>query len=507
MKKNLLILSCFLLCAKNIFSDRPTEIISRIADVLKFARQAKTTDTEQKIMATIKENFVQLSKPFDEPAINADIIATRKNINTTASRILELAQQNTTKEAIQKTVQTLMQDCYRHITKASIYPLIFSKTIELQLNSFTIDQAQEKKLQYQLYDILNRIFLLWHITELIFKFSKDHKFTLQWPTAELTILEWQNITQAASAKLWASLDPAVEMAAAKKTQEEKDKLQEQKLQNYQKQSFVNLQPSDQQLKQFDRMLKIFLDELTNQQKAGHHDIFTKYDFNENLGLAITYLKLIKQKLKNEEQLPKDKILQEIQALQQHFQNQMSKIYSQYFKKELGGHFGNNFLVIKHKFAPKADGTIIPEVNEQDAVMLLTDLIILWELYNTLFPKENEAATISYLKKTFHISRWISETANAGFNQPGQFSDALKNTLTRLLPAEEIDYTGSVQLSKAFQNVKSGITTVASAVKDTAQKTSSAIKEKATATSGWLSSAWNSIKSYVTRRVEEEIDEL
>lgn len=506
MKKNLLILSYAIFFTQLVYCDT-AEQIAKIAEVLHTVEhtkitepQAKVIDPKEKYLQLIKENVEQLSKPYSAPASNPHIKVTREKIELATSKILELSAKDISNINIEKLAQDVIQPCYAYIVKSSIYPSLFSKQQQLQLVSF---EPANEQTELELYDILNRIFLVWHLTKLIFQIPNDYEIALQWPDAQLSINNWIQLTQDAAQKLWQSLDPAVQMAAAQQEELQKKSLQKTNELSKIAQQFKDLQPSPDQLEQAKKVFASLIKFLSTQKLT--HEIFTKYDFSENLGLALTHLQLIQQKFENDEKLPEHALFLEIKTLQNDFLQQMNKIYSNYFKKELAGHLGNKFLVVKHKFASKANGAAVPEMLQDDAVALLTDLIALWEIYTNLFPALSEKLIpLQHFNMSRSAQNWITETGNAGFTSPAEFNPELQLSLTVCLPAEPEKIN---KLSIAAQKIKSGIVTTGSAIKEKAQLAGSAIKQKAQATGGWFSSAWNSFKNYITRHVEEEIDEL
>lgn len=499
MIKKLLMLMISLFCVQTAHPDTTNTLIN-IAEVISTIKKTQTISEHEKYKRMIQENFDQLAKPFDQPAVNGEIKGTRERINTAASKLLELAASNKSNININDFAKNLLQPCYQLIIQNSMYPSIFSKQQQLQINTFSIAPHEEKKAEFQIYDILNRIFVLWHLTKVIFQVPSDHKIKLEWPSAELSIDQWIKLTQDAANKLWASLEPAVQMAAHAQEEEQKQMLAAKKIHAAQKEKFENLVPAAEQSDQFKKIMDLFIKYISSQKL--NHAIFTKYEFNENVGLAIVYLKMMEQKLINEDKLPEDALLEEIKFLQYQFAQQINKIYSHYFKKDLGGHFGDKFLVIKHKFAAQPHGEPIANLEELEAVELLTDLIVLLEMYETLFSESN--INLPYFNTTRPVQKWIEQTAHAGFKEPAEFSEKLKKSVSECLPAEPEKIN---KLSLAAQNIKAGVTLAGSAIKDKAKKTGATIKESAQATRGWLSSTWHSFKNYITRDITEELDEL
>ena len=498
MKKNLSILLCLLFFTQNIFPDDPaTSQIKKLTNVLH--EIAQKAIAQQKYNKTIQLDFDELLKPFENKAFTPEISTTREKINKAATTLLKVANKQSTDINAKNFAQELIQPCYLPIVQGSI------KKQKLQIKGSLIENTQ---LEYQMYDILNRIFLLWRVTGLFLHIPNDQKIKLNWPDAELSISEWINLTKQAAQELWTSLNPSIQMAEKIK-EEESRLLQEQKLKieterkeqerkiAAAKEKFYNLKPSQEQLEQSKKIIDTFNKFLSSQKL--NHEIFTKYAFNENLRLALTYLLLIQQKFENDEKVPENALLNEIEFLKIKFIEEMNTMYSNYFKKEFAGKIGNKFLVIKHQFKTKPKEPAIPNVPESEAVALLTDLIVLWEIYQTLFPEIPnfpDIISLPYFNQKLSVQNWITTTGNAGFSIPGQFIEELQKSLSKSLPAQETIHLGKIKLSKAVQDLKNGITTIGAAIKESAQKTGEKIY-----------SIWESIKNYVTRHVEDEVDEL
>jgi hypothetical protein len=513
MKKNLSILLCSLFFVQKIYSDPATQV-ANLVQVLRTINQTQNTTAKKLNHASIQFDFNQLIKPYKTPAINKEIETTRNHINNAAETLLQIANKKITNVTAENFLITHIQPCYVQILNKSMYSSPFSKTPKFQIPSHLL---ATKELEYQMYDILNRIFVLWVLYNDIFNISDDQKIELEWPNAQLSALQWKQLTKEATNILWTSLNPSEKptdgshiFESINPKNETEDTVSKSSTspvkvtqELHKKTEFLDVKPSNEQLEQVNKIFASFEKFLSSQKLT--HEIFIKYDFNENLGLAITYLKLIQQKFENDEKLPEHTLLQEIKMLEKHFSQQMNTIYSNYFKKDFAGHFGNEFLVIKHKFAPKANGSIVPELSDSEAVALLTDLIVLWEIYQTLFPAKT--IKLAYFNQKYNSQRWMTETSNAGFTMPEQFSEELQKSVTECLPMQPEIHLGKMQLSNAVQKIKAGITSTGSAIKVKAQITGSAVKETAQAAGGWFSSAWKSFKNYVTRHVEEEIDEL
>ncbi len=497
MKKNRSKLLLLLFFTTTIQTDS-TEIlqITKTAEVLHAIKQMLFAAADKKHKDLIQFDLNNLAKPFEGTALNAEITAIRQHIHAATKALLDVANQQRTDITHQNFAQQLIQPCFTFLIKNSIYPSLFSKTKKLQILSSFLDS---KQLEYQTYEILNRIFLLWRISSLIFHISNEQIIRLEWPTAELPLSEWITITESTAQEIWSSLNPSVQMAKQQKKESLEIEQEKEALLKKQRQIFTNLQPPFEKIEQSKKIIELLTKFLADETLT--HELFTKYDFNENIGIAILYLQLMQQKFKNNEKLPEPKLLQEIITLQNNFIIQLNKIYSNYFKKDFAGHVGNKFLVIKHKFSPKADGIAINNLSESEAVTLLTALIVILEAYQELFPEIQ--INLSYLEQNLSIQKWISTTGNSGFNTPGQFSEELKNSLSKCLPSELEPHVGQIQFSAALQKIKSGAKTFGDSIKTVG----SSIKEKAKATGGWFSSTWSSVKNYLTHHVEEELDEL
>ncbi|MBP6892772.1 hypothetical protein KBB68_04310 [Candidatus Babeliales bacterium] len=402
MKKNLSILLYLLFFTHVTYSDTKIQIV-KIAEVLSNVHKTFQTAPKRLNPKTIQFDFTQLTQPYQNPAINTEIATTRERIQNATETLLNITNKKIENISAEDFATKFIQPCYLYILEKSAYPSFMSKTPQFKINS---NLPQSKNLEYQLYDALNRIFILWILYKDIFNISDDSTIKFEWPKAELSVLQWKQLTKNITNLLWTSLNPSAKPtdgshifkwvdqketlstsstpteatptpAIAAKDVETKD---EPNISKFEKKSkFFELKPSLEEVEKAKQILTSFKNYITHKKLA--HEIFVKYDFDENLGLAITYLSLIQEKFENDEKIPEDVI----KELKNKFIEQMNTIYSAYFKKDFAGHFGNEFLVIKHKFAPKTDGTNVPELSEPEAIILLTDLITLWEIYNTLLP--------------------------------------------------------------------------------------------------------------------------
>lgn len=454
--------------------------------------------------AQVQKLFNILDKPFEATAINQQIQESREKITEASRTLFKFLHNKQSQITATNFARLLIQPCYIPIAEQELKTVGIVKThYELKIRTLNSDTPEKTDLlKHQTYDILNRIFVLWILSQQLLKISNDTYIELQHPAENLTISTWKEITQATDNTVWQSTNQVQQ--AQKIAQEAEEKLK----------NLQDLQATDKQIAQSKKLFELFFKFLSTQDLK--HEIFAKYDFSGHLKLAINYLDLILQRFENQDKLAQDKMLQEVLALQTKFKEQMNHLYSNYFKKEFGGHFGNKFLVIKHKFAPKADGTIIHELSQDDAILLLTDLIAIWEIYQTLFthsetPEKPHIIHLPYFNQRLSVQDWISTTSNVGFANPGQFNDELKNSLNTCFP-EEIK--GPSNLSLAIQNIKSGVKTAGSSIKEKAQTAKVVLKEHAQKTGGWIASTWQLIKdstkkivNAVTRKIEEEEDIL
>lgn len=271
-------------------------------------------------------------------------------------------------------------------------------------------------------------------------------------------------------------------------------------------------PTENELKQAEiltTILKKYIDEnpLT-------HIHFTKNEhaYKSYLQAAINYLMLIKNIFLQEE---KEQPFQRIDIAQKEFLNAMNYMYAQTFKPALlnttqDAH--SQFLCIKHRFKNPDDATKIILLPEEEALIVLTELILLWEIYKKLFPKSETilSKAITMLApnihginlpyfKTLHysVNNWIEQTKDAGFNAKSEFSEEIDLILDEILPQED-------------HNQPSKFTIAKQTIRNTLHTTTQRVKSRAKATQSWFKKVWENIKSALQKEaydVTQELDEL
>jgi hypothetical protein len=226
-----------------------------------------------------------------------------------------------------------------------------------------------------------------------------------------------------------------------------------------------------------------------------HQLFTNPSFEDLVQASFAILLQRQAMLAANES---DEILKNSAAAQKPaFVALMNSLYKILFKKEYAGPRGEKFLCIKHKFNAKADGTAIANLDENQAITALIEIIILWEIYSTLFNNTEEKIELVYLHEKNSAQEWIDITSSAGFIQQDQFLERLKEILPIFYLQEPSEPS---PLAKRVEQMATGLEDGFEAIADT-------VGAAWTAGKTWIENKWHKFDAQRKRNIAEELDTL
>lgn len=254
-----------------------------------------------------------------------------------------------------------------------------------------------------------------------------------------------------------------------------------------------------------------------------HELFSKYDIPTILDTSLKNLLVIFEEMRFDQ--PSLLSAARITENQRDFIANMDTLYSHIFKKQWAGNILNRYLVIKHKFNKKADGSVVPELTDKEAITILTKLIILWEIYKNLFEKfENDEnfkfyeVKLNYFGITKSPDDWSLYTRNAGFTKKAQFDSPDENSEDTSSPLEK-SLEGCMKepspvTKLSLPNIRPLLSNLGHYAKDAAFATTKAVQNAALATKRSVQNAASattrSIKerwAQFTKKIEDEADDL
>lgn len=186
-------------------TSNPT-ILIKIVEVVKALTNHQKTIKQNDLHAELNALFTRVTTDFKDDAINAEIKDAQQNILKSAETLINIAHNEQTDITAKNFAQKLLQPCYQAIVKDDLKGGIFTPK-KLELKNITSDTSEKLEfLKHQTVDVLNRIFILWRISELLLNIPTTKKFALTWPNADLTIKEWQDLTEKAGNEIWDSTE-------------------------------------------------------------------------------------------------------------------------------------------------------------------------------------------------------------------------------------------------------------------------------------------------------------
>lgn len=414
--------------------------------------------------------------------------------------------------------QKIIQPCYEEFIQdpgmmAKLLPTKAASAIGSHILQIKPEFLKTETLKATTENLLYRIGHIWQITRNLFNIAPNQNITLTKPAATQSIKEWikqtfeaaQRANHTATTSPGATAKGAVPTAtvpALTKTVEKEIK------------AIKIVSPSPEKLKIVETLQENLADYDTknHNEKTLVHELFMKNDaeFWQLLVNAFNFLQSINTTFQEKDSSQAN---QRIMLARDGFITTMNELYTILFKQKFDGWIPNQFLVIKHKFTPKAaiseresaiaaraliptavtalqTPKIIPPLPADQAVIALTELIMLWEIYQNLFANTEgiDLITLPYLQQSLTVSQWIYYTSHAGFTQKAEFSDELQASLNPLLPEPK----------KLSQALKDSLASLASTVKEKAEAATSWIANKGVA----LARNWWKLRQYVTRKAEK-----
>jgi hypothetical protein len=209
MKKNLSILFCLSFCSTVLPSALPAKPnanteLARIVDVVKAIHNASQAIKKAHFKSQIQDLFNKVRAEITP--INEDIHNSMVAISKATEQLLNIANDKQTDITSKNFASKILQPCYKTIVNENLKGGILIPK-KLDIKNLTSDTQQKTEtLKHQTVDILNRIFVLWHLSQLLFNIPTDSKIALQWPNEDLTIKEWQALTQQAINEIWNSTE-------------------------------------------------------------------------------------------------------------------------------------------------------------------------------------------------------------------------------------------------------------------------------------------------------------